>query len=252
MKNILIPVDWQSQDVHLADYAKAFEHIDNKKFSAFFLHDFLQHSERETAAAEADRLDFRFEMEKEARALDVDLQFLANTQNQIALQFQTRFADLLTIQVNENSWRERAHELPAGFLENMGCPVMITAQFTRSFNEIIVSFDPDYSALTALKSFLSLYGKMSREKSMTVITVISHDESNIVTEKCLIEFLQKYFSNVGTLPVHQRSLVPTLDSLVSMADAPLLLMGKSATHFLSNSDRMEGLIRRKGSLFYSV
>lgn len=75
MKNILIPVDWQSQDVHLADYAKAFEHIDNKKFSAFFLEDFLQHSERETAAAEADRLDFRFEIEKEARALDVDLQF---------------------------------------------------------------------------------------------------------------------------------------------------------------------------------
>lgn len=252
MKNILIPVDWQSQDVHLADYAKAFEHIDNKKFSAFFLEDFLQHSEPETAAAEADRLDFRFEMEKEARALDVDLQFLTNTQNQIALRFQTRFADLLTIQASEKSWRERAHELPPGFLENMGCSVMITPELTHRFNEIILSFDPDFSALAALKMFLALYGKISREKSMTVITVISHDESNIVTEKCLIEFLQKYFSNVGTLPVHQRSLVPVLDSLVSAADAPLLLMGKSATHFLNNSDRMEGLIRKKGSLFYSV
>lgn len=252
MKNILIPVDWQSQDVHLADYAEAFEHIDNKKFSAFFLDDFLKAGNPADRATEADRLDFRFEIEKEARALNVDLQFLANTQNQVALQFQTRFADLLTIRVDHKSWSERYPDLPTDFLETLGCPVMITSHLTKSFKEIIVFFDPDFTGLAALKTFLSLYGKLSKEKSMTVITVISHEDATIVTEKCLIEFLQKYFSNVGVLPVHQRNLSVRLDGLVQESNSPLLLMGRSARHFLINPSRMEQLIAQKGSLFYSV
>lgn len=250
-KQILFPVDFQPSQIHLADYAKLFAHIDKKSFTGFFIRDFVKQA-KSKSGNEPDKATIQTSLEEEAKTLNLDMSFIKSQANTNSLVNQSKFADLALINpITHENISQLIKAFPDHFFEEVGCPIFISEDLLNPYEEILVLFDYDQSGLAALKSFLSFFGKQSSHKKVTILTVSPDDAPEIHLEKYLVSYLQKIFNDVGIVPMSNRDLASALVSYASKFNKPVLIMGRAALHLLNDSTLAVKMADHHMSVFYS-
>ncbi len=231
------------------DYADTFAHLPTKHFSAFFIHDYLR---LKSEAVKFDRSDVQKKAESAARKLKIELKFIPCPGSLPSLWYQSRFADLMMINVQSD---DSAHMLRSlndeKFFDDFACPVLLHGGAAQDEEEIIFLFDHEPSGLGALKSFLSVFGEISKSRKFTVISLNASEGPGIYFEKSLILYLQQIFNDVGLLPMNKADIENSLMSFAARAKRPCLIMGKSARHLFGQESNAEILAAKGISLFYS-
>jgi len=252
-KHILFPVDFQPTLIHLADYAHLFSNVDNKSFSGFFLKDFVKHPKNKVVStSDADKSALQSTLEKEAKALNMEMSFIRSQANGNSLLNQSRFADLALITpITHDNIGQLIESFPEDFFEEVGCPIFLSDDLLHPYEEILVLFDYDQSGLAALKSFLSFFGKESSNKKVTILTVSPDDAPEIHLEKYLVSYLQKIFSNVGIVPMSSNDLANQLVNYAAKLNKPVLVMGRAALNLLNNNVLASQVAEHHMSIYYS-
>ncbi len=252
-KHILFPIDLQPTKYHLSDYANLLSHVDKKRFSAFFLKDFTKSTKgKPIVINDQDKATLQNSLQEEAKILDLDINFINSQSNSSGLMNQSKFADLAVISpITHDNMSQLIQSFPDHFFEEMGCPIFLTEDLAHSYEEILVLFDYDQSGLAALKSFLTMFGKVSSTKKVTIITVNPDDAPEIHLEKYLVSYLQKVFDNVGIVPFSSKNLADQLVSYAEKLNKPLLVMGRAAVNLLKNNQLATKLADHHMSIFYS-
>jgi hypothetical protein len=112
-------------------------------------------------------------------------------------------------------------------------------------------FDYDQSGLVALKSFLSFFGKVSSDKKVTLLTVSPDDMPEIHLEKYLVSYLQKFFKDVGIVPLSSKDLAQQVMGHATKLTRPVLVMGRTAIDLLNNEELAGQVTDHHISVFYS-
>lgn len=248
-KQILFPVDFQS-GAHLADYANLFAHVDKKIFMGFFLRDFVKSARVKNT--EADKQVLQQNLQQEADQLKLDFDILKSNSNANLLLNQSRFADLVIVNpLTSENILQLNHLFPDHFFDLVACPVFLSEDVMRPFDEILVLFDYDQSGLVALKSFLSFFGKVSSDKKVTLLTVSPDDMPEIHLEKYLVSYLQKFFKDVGIVPLSSKDLAQQVMGHATKLTRPVLVMGRTAIDLLNNEELAGQVTDHHISVFYS-
>ena len=252
-KHILFPVDLQPSKYHLSDYANLLSHVDSKRFSAFFLKDFTKSAKGKVSAInEQDKTALQNSLQDEANTLDIDINFINSQSNSSSLMNQSKFADLAVISpITHDNIGQLIQSFPDHFFEDMGCPIFLTEDLAPSYEEILVLFDYEQSGLAALKSFLTMFGNVSSDKKVTIITVSPDDAPEIHLEKYLVSYLKKVFADVGIVPFSSKDLADQLVTFAEKLNKPLLVMGRAAVNLLKNNELATKLADNHMSIFYS-
>ncbi len=248
-KNILFPVDLQPSRYHLSDYANLLSHIDSKRFSAFFLKDYTKPNKGKST--EQEKAAVQNSLQEEAKSLDLDINFISGHSNSSGLMNQSKFADLAIISpITHDNMGQLIDSFPDHFFEDVGCPIFLTEELATSYEEILVLFDYEQSGLDALKSFLTMFGKVSGSKKVTILTVSPDDAPEIHMEKYLVSYLLKVFDNVGIVPFSNKDLSDQLVTYAEKLSKPLLIMGRAAINLLKNNQLATKMVDRHMSVFY--
>jgi hypothetical protein len=252
-KNILFPIDFKPSRYHLSDYAHLLAHLDRKSFTGFFLRDFVKPPKgKSPIVSEQDKAALQTSLQEEAKSLAVDLNFINSQPNANSLLIQSKFADLAVISpVTHENIGQLIKAFPDHFLEEAGCPILLTEDIVKPYEEILVLFDYDQSGLAALKSFLAMFGRVSGDKKVTIITVNPDDAPEIHLEKFLVSYLQKVFSDVGIVPFSSKNLADQLVHYASRLNKPLLVMGHAAINLLKDNHLTKKIADHHMSIFYS-
>lgn len=248
-KQILFPVDFKS-DIHLAEYAQLLSHLDKKSFVGFFLNDFSRSGKLKNT--EQDKNALQTNLKEEARQLSLDFDFIKSNSSTNLLLNQSRFADLIIINpVKQENILQLNHIFPDHFFDSIACPVFMSEDLLTPYQEILVLFDYDQSGLVALKSFLSFFGKVSSEKKLTLLTVSPDDSPEIHLEKYLVSYLQKFFKDVGIVPLNNQNLAQQVMSHATKLTRPILVMGSTALELLNDQQLATQVADHHMSIFYS-
>lgn len=248
---ILLPVDFAVEGARMGKLANAFSHLADKRFSAFFLRDYVRTEDASSPSLAVEKLDLKLALQSEAKALKLDLKFLNDQNSLLALAHQSRFADLILLDPINGENTLSLDEVPADFFSKMHCPLLLSNDLTHEYGEIIFLFDYDLRGLAALKSYHALFGEVSHKKKFTLITVSPEDEPGIFFEKCLVNYLQQVFENVGIHPMSRINLTENLVAYASEANRPLLITGQSALALLKDRSLTQRLMKNETSLYYS-
>lgn len=246
---ILLPVDYSAKDFRAQDYAKIVSHLESKHFAAFFISDYLR---IKSDASRLGRSDVYRSVESAAKKLKLDLKFITCPGSLPSLWYQSRFADLMILDLLTLDNARALNRLHAEkFFDDFGCPILLSGSLPEDQEDIIFLFDHDPSSLVALKSFLALFGEISKNKKLTVITINSSDGPGVYFEESLIHHLQQIFKNVGILPMQKTDIVSHLISFAAKATKPILIMGNLAQGLFNQESSAEALVMNKVSVYYS-
>lgn len=247
--NILLPVDFSAKEFRLEEFANAFDHLPLKHFSAFFIHDYLR---LKSEALKVDRPEVQKKAESSAKKLKIDLKFIHCPGSLPSLWYQSRFADLMMLDLQAP---DSAHMLnllqTEKFFDDFACPVLLKGCKPQELDEIIFLFDHDPSGLGALKSFLSLFGDAAKDRKLTVISLNSSEGPGIYFEKSLILYLQQIFDNVGLLPMNKTDIEKNIVSYASREAKSMLIMGKTGKQLFEKEPNIKALMASEISLYYS-
>ncbi|MEQ8302417.1 MAG: hypothetical protein RIB47_03415 [Cyclobacteriaceae bacterium] len=242
--NILLPADLPLPSQRILGAAKALSHLEHKSFSAFFLQDYFGKGEKSKSDYLA-KIDVQVALQQEAKILSIDFEFLNYYRNHLSLNYQSSFADLLVLSGSQIS----EEPFPEKFLELIECPTLLYFDSFTIPDEIVFLFDQDKASLAALKSFISLFGDLAKGKRITIITVSPGDDEDINYEKCLVNYVQKEFDDVGIVPMQRYDLEEEVLKMLSKLEAPLLIAGKPAIALIEN--KMSRLAKYGISVYYS-
>ena len=251
-KEIFFPADLEPSHESMSGYANLFSHLNSKTFSAFFLRDFMEPAlVQPVLSTERNRVVKKLEDEARLLKLNVDF-FNPGSYTAKALIHRSRFADLVLINPLP---LDVIDELPESFITNfiepLACPVLLSSKVPLSYDEVLIVFDADSSSLTALKTFLHLFGGVASNKTVTVLMVNANDKPEVFLEHYFIRFVKNSFSNVGIVPMNGINMNKDLVKLASHAENPLLIMGKSAIALLRSNQTTKALFSQEASIFYS-
>ncbi|MBX2915837.1 MAG: hypothetical protein KF856_11265 [Cyclobacteriaceae bacterium] len=248
-KQILVPVDFKV-GMHLADYAQLLSHVDKKCFVGFFLRDFVR--QLKSKSGDQEKSLVQSSLQEEARQLNLDFDFIKNHSNTNLLINQSRFADLIIINpVTHTNILQLNQVFPDHFFDSIACPVFLSEDLLKPYQEILVLFDYHQSGLVALKAFLSFFGKISSNKKVTLLTVSPDDSPEIYFEKYLVGYLQKFFCDVGIAPLNNKNLAHQVITHATKLTQPVLVMGRTALDLLNNQKLATQVADHHMSIFYS-
>lgn len=245
--HIIIPFQ-QRSSFQLREYAKMFEHLPEKKFSLLPMSDFMKGKKKSTEDKEA----FEDRIAEEARTLKAEVNIIRNQSSFDSLLSWSCFADLVSLQVmTGKSLEQFTGVFPDGALSTMNCSLFISPFTADAFHEIMIVGDFDQSIVTAIKSFLLLFGVQVKNKKVTVFTPTPEDELSISFEQDLISFIRKSFNDVGIVPIKIEALDRQMASIANKLEKPILIIGHRNLGLLSSSELRSLIISKKLSIFYS-
>ena len=251
---ILVPVDSTPGGIHISDYSSEFSHLDSKRFSGFFLRDLFSKSEKSKIdpVVEVARIELENGLQAEAKNLNLPFKLLDCQNSLHALVYQSRFADVMMVSPFNSEMASYFERLfPDKLLSGIHCPLYLFSKNTDAFQEIIFVFDCSLSSLAALKSFVAIFGEKYKGSRITVVTVCSEEELGVYFEKCLIDYVQSIFSDVGILPMSNQNFMGSLITYCAKSSKPLLIMGQSALELIGSKELLNRIAKEEISLFYS-
>ena len=151
---------------------------------------------------------------------------------------QTTFADLLIL--SYQIFIDNVNSLPDSsllyqLLKGSKCPVMILPDNTRRIDNIIFTYDGKESSVFAIRAFSNLFAGQSKNKPVSILTVMqSADEERIKNEKLLMDLVKQYFNDVGIQLLESRSISKEISNFALGVVNPIIVMGAYGRSRISN------------------
>jgi hypothetical protein len=248
--NILIPVDFQGNHFDLSKLDHLFEQVPGKRFTGFFLSDFVEPVKNGHSSA-GERLELQHEINAAARQTNVDFQFMIPSKEDFAVVHQSRFADLALLGPVNGSAKRWPQGSMVNFFSQLACPVMLVHEAEKPFQDILVYLDYDVNSLVALKAFLAFFGNRARGRNLTILASSPDDEPGIFFEKCLVQYLQKEFRSVGVVPINDKHREVQLLEFAGKLDNPLIIMGTAGKELLKKTSLSDRILDNRIALLYA-
>ena len=246
--DVLLPADLPLPGQRLTMAADVLSHLDNKYFFSFFLQDCIAKVDREKLTSGLVKMSAQKKLETEAESMNLEIQLIESCRNPQAIHSHSLLADILIMSFMSEDNSLLDFFIADKFLDRVACPVLLSFGNFHIPEEIVFLFDFDPTSLTALKSFVSIFGDRLNAAKVTIVTTSPVDENAIFFEKCLIKYAQRRFADIGVVPVGAFQLEENLIALMSKADSPWLIMGKMALPFL---DHHRSLLKNGAFSIYS-
>ncbi len=151
---------------------------------------------------------------------------------------QTTFADLLIL--SYQIFIDNVNSLPDSsllyqLLKGSKCPVMILPDNIRRIDNIIFTYDGKESSVFAIRAFSNLFAGQSKNKPVSILTVMqSADEERIKNEKLLMDLVKQYFNDVGIQLLESRSISKEISNFALGVVNPIIVMGAYGRSHISN------------------
>ena len=233
--DVLLPADLPLPGQRITLAANVLSHLNLKQFSSFFLYDSLAKADREKLPAPClEKADALQEMEAGAKSLNLEIRQLEPSRNPQLLHHQSLFADILFMSFLTADDHLPGYLISSKFLDRVGCPVLFSFGNSGIPREVFLYFDFEPSCLVAFKSFASIFGERLQEAKVTIATTSPPDENAIYMEKCLIQYAQRKFKDVGIIPAGSLQIEENLISWTSQVHNPWLIVGKMGLPFIDH------------------
>ncbi len=151
---------------------------------------------------------------------------------------QTTFADLLIL--SYQIFIDHEHEQPASsllyqILRGSKCPVMILPDDIQKIGNIIFTYDGKESSVFAIRSFSNLFAAQSKNKPVSILSVMqSPDDERIRDEKLLMNLIKQYFNDVGIQLLEGRSISNEISNFAHGVENPMIVMGAYGQSRIAN------------------
>ncbi|MFM9838895.1 MAG: hypothetical protein ACKVOQ_11560 [Cyclobacteriaceae bacterium] len=250
-KQIFFPVHQASSPVNLKSYAELFAHYHRKTFSFFFWQDYW--CEKDDFFSDSDRTLLEQTIQIEATDLQLKIDFCDRDSSSLSALIQhSCFADVLVIPPT----KKKASSLFLSpfmkrFLQDVACPIFMPSRVSPLFNEVLILFDYDWSALAAFKSFIQLFHEVLAGRAVTVILLIAVEENEFFLENHFIHYVKMSVGEVGIIPVNSNRVNEQLIRTTELMKKPVLILGKNAIESICATSVADELRANEVSFFYS-
>lgn len=140
---------------------------------------------------------------------------------------ETAFADLLIIDSNtfvDYLLEKDRFQYLRGVFEKSQCPLLVIPTNFRDFHDIIILKDPEEKVVKAVKSLKSTLTQSLRNAEVSLIGKMPNEEEEFQDEKRLIDFLKRYFRNVGIMLTPDEPFEKVAFDLMQKSQMPLVVM----------------------------
>lgn len=248
--NILVPVDFRGDLFDLSALAHLFSPAPGKRFTGFFLSDFVEPVRPGRPVAD-ERLEMEHDINTRARQTNLDFQFMIQSRENFAVVHQSRFADLALLGPVNGSAKRWPKGGVVHFFNQLVCPIMLVHDAEQPFQDILVYLDYDVSSLHALKAFLAFFGSHVKGRNLTILAASPDDDSGIFFEKCLVQYLQKEFRSVGVVPVNDRLREEQLLNYAGKLSNPLIILGRAGRELMNEASLADRILENHIALLYA-
>jgi nucleotide-binding universal stress UspA family protein len=150
---------------------------------------------------------------------------------------QSTFADLMILSYQaffNKSNKEPDTSLIYQILKGSRCPVMILPMDISNIDNIIFTYDGKESSVFAIRAFSNLFSKYTKDKEVSILTVMPSADEEIKNEKLLLDLVQQHYNNVGVQLLEGSNISEEISNFAESADNPLVVMGAYGRSHISN------------------
>ena len=148
----------------------------------------------------------------------------------------TAYADLLMLNYTvfmNRSYRPNSSMIYS-ILKGSRCPVMVLPSDVSQIDNIIFTFDGKESSMFAIRAFCNLFAETTKDKEITILTVMPSEDEEIENEKLLMDFVKKYYKNIGLQMLVGDNISHEITNFAESVDNPLVVMGAYGRSRISN------------------
>lgn len=148
----------------------------------------------------------------------------------------TAYADLLLLNYTvfmNRSYRPNSSMIYS-ILKGSRCPVMVMPSDVNQIDNIIFTFDGKESSMFAIRAFCNLFAETTKDKEITILTVMPSEDEEIENEKLLMDFVKKYYKNIGLQLLVGDNISLEISNFAESVDNPLVVMGAYGRSRISN------------------
>jgi nucleotide-binding universal stress UspA family protein len=119
-------------------------------------------------------------------------------------------------------------------LKGSKCPVLILPEGTTRIDNIIFTYDNKESSVFAIKAFSNLFARKSRDKIVSILTVMPNVDEEIKNEKLLLNLVKQHYNNVGIQLLEGHNISKEINNFAGNVQNPLVVMGAYGRSRISN------------------
>lgn len=119
-------------------------------------------------------------------------------------------------------------------LKGSKCPVMILPENIQQIGNIIFTYDNKESSVFAIKAFSQLFSSATRDKIVSILSVMPSADEEIKNEKLLLDLVKQHYHNVGIQLLNGSSISRAILDFAGSVSNPLLVMGAYGRSHISN------------------
>lgn len=119
-------------------------------------------------------------------------------------------------------------------LKGSKCPVLILPEGTTKVDNIIFTYDNKESSVFAIKAFSSLFSSRTKNKVVSILTVMPNLDEEIRNEKLLLKLVKQHYCNVGKQVLEGNNISREIYYFAENVENPLVVMGAFGRSRISN------------------
>ena len=119
-------------------------------------------------------------------------------------------------------------------LKGSRCPVLILPDGGCRLDNIIFTYDNKESSVFAIKAFSSLFARKTKNKVVSILTVMPNLDEEIKNEKLLLNLVKQHFNNVGIQLLEGNNISKEISNFAKTVQNPLVVMGAFGRSRISN------------------
>ncbi|MCC5930847.1 MAG: universal stress protein [Cyclobacteriaceae bacterium] len=150
---------------------------------------------------------------------------------------QSTYADLMILSyqafINKSN-KEPDTSLIYQILKGSRCPVIILPMDISNIENIIFTYDGKESSVFAIRAFSNLFSKYTKDKEVSILTVMPSADEEIKNEKLLLDLVQQHYNNVGVQLLEGSNISEEISNFAESVDNPMVVMGAYGRSHISN------------------
>lgn len=150
---------------------------------------------------------------------------------------QSTYADLMILSyqafLNKTN-KEPDTSLIYQILKGSRCPVMILPMNISNIDNIIFTYDGKESSVFAIRAFSNLFSKYTKDKEVSILTVMPSADEEIKNEKLLLDLVRQHYNNVGVQLLEGSNISDEISNFADSVENPLVVMGAYGRSHISN------------------
>lgn len=119
-------------------------------------------------------------------------------------------------------------------LKGSKCPVLILPEGTNKIDNIIFTYDSKESSVFAIRAFSSLFPGNSKNKIVSILSVMPNVDEEMKNEKLLLNLVKQHYSNVGIQLLEGDNISKEISNFATNVPNPLVVMGAYGRSHISN------------------